>query len=84
MQSTAGDIMNRSIINLSGKLDWAETPILLQVHDAIVVETPKVNVAKTAALMKECMEQEVELHGHKIRFPVDCSVGPNWGEMEEL
>jgi DNA polymerase-1 len=84
MQSMAGDIMNRAIVGLHKALKGTDTAILFQVHDAIVVETPKAAGESTIAVMRAHMEQEVNLNGHEVGFPVDCSVGPNWGQMEEL
>lgn len=52
---------------------------LLQIHDSILVETPRENAEKVAKIMKETMESIAPELNIKLR--VDVSVGANWGEL---
>jgi DNA polymerase I-like protein with 3'-5' exonuclease and polymerase domains len=55
--------------------------LLLQVHDALIVECPAEMVDEVVGVMKRVMEQPFrELGGFSI--PVSASVGDSWGEME--
>jgi DNA polymerase I len=57
--------------------------ILLQVHDALVVEYPKHMREEVLGVVKRVMEQPwPELRGYRI--PVGIAVGPSWGEVEAL
>lgn len=60
--------------------------IVATVHDSIVADVPANNISDCATIMKEVMESQVEkqLGWTDIPFLVDISVGPNWGELEEL
>jgi DNA polymerase-1 len=62
--------------------------IVATVHDSLVADVPIDEADRTAKLMKEVMEgQAVKQLGWQkddIPFLVDISVGPNWGELEEL
>lgn len=56
--------------------------LLLQVHDALIVECPAEMVDEVVGVMKRVMEQPFkELGGFAI--PVSASVGDSWGEMSK-
>jgi DNA polymerase-1 len=80
VQATGGDLMNRAILEVYQRLG-DKGRILFQVHDAIVLETS--NVSGASKVLQEAMEKPVELNGHTVSFPVDFSIGPNWGSMKE-
>ncbi len=80
IQATAGDITNMAILSLDKQIKWdSKYAILAQVHDAILIEGPDKNCL--IELLKSSMEQTVELGGAKTTFPVDVSVGTNWGYL---
>jgi uracil-DNA glycosylase family 4 len=55
--------------------------ILLQVHDALVIEYPKSMREEILGIVKKVMEQPwPELNGYSI--PVGIAIGPSWGEVE--
>lgn len=82
IQSTAGDLMNLAILQISKELNWGPEGILFQVHDSAVVEGPDQD--RLVSVVKRAMEQEVELMGQRTKFVVDVKVGNNWGYLEEL
>lgn len=55
--------------------------LILQVHDELLFECDPEEVEETARMVKEKMEQAIEL---SVPVIVDLKVGPNWGEMEKL
>lgn len=59
----------------------ASVRMLLTVHDELVVEVPKKDVAKVAQLIKESMENVIKLC---VPVVVEVEAGPNWGEGENL
>ena len=53
-------------------------PMLLQIHDELLFEVPRAELADTARLVRRVMEGVVRL---KVPLTVDLRVGENWGEM---
>jgi DNA polymerase I-like protein with 3'-5' exonuclease and polymerase domains len=82
IQATAGDIMNRAILQLDKAIRWGQEGILAQVHDAAIIEGPDPD--RLVSLLHEHMEQEVELNGSRIKFKIDVKVGRNWADMKEI
>jgi DNA polymerase-1 len=52
--------------------------MILQVHDELLLESPKDQWQEAAALAKREMEGVAEL---KIPLKVDVKSGPNWAEL---
>jgi DNA polymerase-1 len=78
LQGTAADIMKLAMIEVDKKLVGTDSKLLLQIHDSILVETPKSGAEKVAKLLKETMENVVKL---PIKLTVDTDIGKNWGEL---
>ncbi|MFW6381833.1 MAG: DNA polymerase, partial [Bacillota bacterium] len=77
IQGSAADIMKIAMINFYRALRKSEYSgrLLLQVHDELVLETPKTELEGIAGLLKTEMEQAVDL---SVPLPVDLQVGDNW------
>jgi DNA polymerase-1 len=79
-QSTASDICLSALIRLRPMLrgiGW----IRLTIHDALVVETPRKNLEVCRDMMRTVMEEEGTKYTDYVPFPVDFTVGSNWGEL---
>ena len=81
IQGTAADIMNESILEVAYKVPLYDAEILVQLHDAILLEGK--NVPGLADLLEKKMSKTISLNGNSMDFPVDVSYGKNWGEMKE-
>lgn len=83
VQGTDADLMKLSMIALHEKLPKfsKRTRMLLQVHDELVFEVPKDEVAKVAAFAKDVMEN-IEKIG--VPIVVDTKSGTNWEEMKKI
>ena len=55
--------------------------MLLQVHDELVIECPRVEMERTARLVKQTMAEAYPL---SIPLSTEARWGLNWGEMEVL
>ncbi|HEX6257969.1 MAG TPA: DNA polymerase I [Candidatus Saccharimonadales bacterium] len=77
IQGTEADLMKIAMLRVEDKLTGLGKQ-LLQIHDSILVETPKENAEKVAEILKETMESVYDLPVH---LKVDVSVGANWGEL---
>lgn len=87
IQSTVGDVALEAMILLWPRL--AEVPgaqMLLQIHDAFVVQCYEADVERVGKLIKDAMEWNIpELWGYKnVRFPADGKYGPNWADLKPL
>jgi DNA polymerase-1 len=52
--------------------------MLLQLHDELLFEVPRAELADTSRLVRRVMEGVVRL---KVPLMVDLRVGENWGEL---
>lgn len=78
IQGTEADLMKLAMLSVEQKLGDQGMQIL-QIHDSILVETPKGNADQVGQILKEVMESIApEL---PIKLKVDVSTGDNWGEL---
>lgn len=78
IQGTAADIYKLAMIALAPKLE-AESKLLLQIHDELIVETDAAKGEAVAAVMKDVMENIYDLG---VPLSVDTAIGTNWGELK--
>ena len=83
MQGTAADIMKLAMIRTDRALreSGLSARLLLQVHDELVLETPRAEVEPLTALLREAMGGAAEL---VVPLDVDVKVGVNWRDMTPL
>jgi DNA polymerase-1 len=84
VQGTAADIMKLAMIEVAMRLK-AEKPnarLILQVHDELVLEVPDDEIVETAALVRQVMENVVQLD--EVGLRADAQVGLNWAEMQPI
>jgi DNA polymerase-1 len=83
LQGTAADIMKRAMIRVGPALEeeGLGARLVLQVHDELVFEVPKKEIAATAKLVKQVM-QDAPLPALKLKVPIVAEVGhaANWAE----
>ena len=77
IQGSAADILKIAMIEMAKRLkeENMEATMLLQVHDELVFEAPKSEIPKLEALVKDVMENAVEL---TVPLKVDSSTGDTW------
>lgn len=78
IQGTEADLMKLAMLRVEEKLSGLGEQ-LLQIHDSILVETPKQNAEKVAVILKETMENIYP--DLKVTLKVDITIGNNWGEL---
>ena len=79
IQGTAADILKLAMIALDKRLDDA-APMLLTVHDEIVIEVPETRAADVAGIVKETMENIFPL---AVPLQVDAHYGRSWYDAKE-
>ena len=84
IQGSASEIMRLAMIRLSKRfsdIKDIKTKMLLQIHDELIFEVPKIELKKISHLIKEEMTSVVksDLHSFSIPLTVDINSGENWG-----
>ncbi|WP_314837483.1 DNA polymerase I [uncultured Streptococcus sp.] len=81
IQGSAADILKIAMIHLDQALEAGayKTKMLLQVHDEIVLQVPKEELAKIKQLVKETMESAIEL---AVPLEADENAGKTWYEAK--
>jgi DNA polymerase-1 len=79
IQGTAADICKEVMLQIPGRLEGAglKTRMLLQIHDELLFEAPDDEVEAASAIIRERMENVVEL---AVPLVVDLGVGMSWAE----
>jgi DNA polymerase-1 len=79
IQGSAADIIKKAMINIHKSLCEGEfkSKMILQVHDELVFDVPKNEVERLKALVKDNMENAVEL---AVPLEVEMNTGTNWLE----
>jgi DNA polymerase-1 len=77
LQGTAADIMKIAMIDAHKRLEetYPDAHIVLQIHDELLVESPKEHASEVARIVKASMEGAFEMSPH---LAVDVGVGENW------
>ena len=78
VQGSAADVIKVAMIALDKKLSTLDARMVLQVHDELVVEAPAEEAEAVATLMRETMENAIEL---TVPLKVDLGIGKNWAEI---
>ncbi|MGQ9852252.1 MAG: DNA polymerase, partial [Candidatus Oleimicrobiaceae bacterium] len=79
IQGSAADLIKVAMINISRALraSGLKSKMILQVHDELVFEVPKSELAEVRELVRQEMEQAITLN---VPIKVDIGVGRNWLE----
>jgi DNA polymerase-1 len=79
-QSTASDICLSALIRVRPMLRGLGF-LRLTIHDALVAECSEERQDEVAKLLMETMAEEGRRYTDYVPFPVDTSVGKNWGDL---
>jgi len=80
LQGTAADIIKKAMVRLDAVLPdrGLSGQMLLQLHDELLFEVPEAELAETAKLARQVMENVASV---TVPLTVDLRTGKNWGEM---
>jgi DNA polymerase-1 len=83
IQGSAADLIKLAMVALSRRLKEAGSAarMTLQVHDELVLEVTREEVAPVARIVREVMEG---VHPLRVPLVADLKVGPNWLDMTRL
>jgi len=77
IQGTAADLMKMAMIEIDKKLD-KDSHMLLQIHDSILIESPKPKAPAAAKTAEKIMEN---IYKMPVKLEVDTKIGNHWGEL---
>ena len=82
VQGTAADIMKMATLRVWKRLrdEVPEARLVMQVHDELIVETPREKASLVAKLLCEEMEKTVSL---KVPLSASAGIGENWLEAKD-
>jgi DNA polymerase-1 len=80
IQGTAADLMKLAMIEIDERLhrEGYSSRLMVQVHDEVVLDCPKTEVAAVTKLVVESMEQAMTLD---VPLKVNAATGLNWMEL---
>jgi len=79
LQGSAADIIKIAMLKTEEALKDTGAKLILQIHDELIVETPMDEVSKIKQIIKDCMENAIEL---SVPLEVSIGVGKNWMECK--
>ena len=79
IQGSAADLIKIAMIKIAKELGSKkmQSSLLLQIHDELVLESPKEEVEEVSQMVRQCMEGALEL---RVPLKVDLHTGKNWHE----
>ena len=79
VQGTAADIMKIAMINMHKaiKTEKSEAKLILQVHDELILDTPKDEIDKIVSLVTDSMMGAANLD---VPLEIDIGIGDNWDQ----
>ena len=81
VQGTAADIIKLAMVRVDEALreQSLRSKLILQVHDELIVEAPEEEADRVEQLLKQCMEQVMEL---SVPLTVEIKRGASWYETK--
>ena len=79
VQGTAADIMKIAMINMHKaiKTQKSKAKLILQVHDELILDTPKDEIDKIVSLVTDSMMGAANLD---VPLEIDIGIGDNWDQ----
>jgi DNA polymerase-1 len=81
-QSTVADVLNLAMIRFNCMS--VDEQIMLQIHDAFVIQTPKDKVESSIGKLRGAFCITVTINSYEFVIPVGIKVGNNWDNMKKV
>ncbi|MFM7594093.1 MAG: DNA polymerase, partial [Isosphaeraceae bacterium] len=81
IQGSAADLIKMAMIHIDRELSQRKlrSRLILQIHDELVFEVPKTELAEVRELVRHLMNTAIDL---QVPVDVDVASGPNWLDVE--
>ena len=87
-QCTVAQVLNIGLDRCYMWLEQQSDPdifdLLMNIHDAIIWQSPEESIYQHAELISHLMEVPLTIHGRILTIPSDLAIGPNWGQLKEI
>lgn len=84
-QSAVADVLNMGLLAYYRRFEGRLGVVLLQIHDAVLIQTETPKRAMAAQALKSCLTIPMKIGDRELTIPVDVSwSATSWGEMGEL
>lgn len=80
VQGSAADIIKNALGLLVKRLGGTNARIIAVVHDEILLETPSENALKSAAVLKQTMEEAGRVYMPDVPLVADVQIASSWAE----
>ncbi len=81
-QSLVADIMNLAWVRFDER--YPQYEVLMQIHDALMIQTRMCDVDKVKAALHECFDIELESFGVKFKIPIEFKLTEErWSKMKD-
>jgi DNA polymerase-1 len=83
IQGSAADLIKIAMLRLPAALEESDmlARLLLQVHDELLLECPRDQLAETAEIVQTVMQDAFDL---RVPIKTDAKAGQNWAELQAL
>ncbi len=80
LQGTASDIIKIAMLNVRRALldEGLNAKIILQIHDELILDTPKPEVERVKKIVRDKMENVIKL---RVPLEVEIDTGPSWYDI---
>ena len=81
VQGTAADIIKLAMVRVHDALkkEGLKARLILQVHDELIIEAPREEQDRVAAILQSCMEQVQQL---QVPLVAEVKMGESWYETK--
>ena len=83
-QSTVADVLNLAMIRFADMVTDVEAELMLQIHDAFVVQCYEEFILQTVKKLKEAFAIPIYINGRTFTIPVEMKMGRNWQDMQPI
>jgi len=83
-QSTVGQLLNFALERIyhESSILSEGTDLLLQIHDAVILQSNIDKVHQHTAIVEELMQIPLMIKGRELIIPSDLAIGPSWGDLK--
>jgi uracil-DNA glycosylase family 4 len=83
-QSTVADLLNMGLRRLYARYLGTDVEVLLQIHDAVLLQVPIKKVSEIAQEVKNILTIPLTINHREMVIPVDISTGNTWNDLKKI
>ena len=79
IQGSGADLVKSAMLAVHARLNDSDTGIVMQVHDEILIETPKERATEVARILQNAMEDTTRL---RVPLKAEPAIGSDWSQCK--